>query len=71
MTGVVKSGRTERIILFTSTTPVVIPALIKKCVDAIEEDKVKAKNKKGAQPQPEPLLTVWGTGKPTREFIYV
>jgi GDP-L-fucose synthase len=35
----------------------VIPALIKKCVDAIRagEDKI----------------TVWGTGKPTREFLYV
>ncbi len=35
----------------------VIPALIKKCVDAIRagEDKI----------------TVWGTGEPTREFLYV
>ncbi|GAH09662.1 unnamed protein product, partial [marine sediment metagenome] len=57
----------------------VIPALIKKCVDAIKEAKVKAqdkaKKKKGAQPepqpQPEPSITVWGTGKPTREFLYV
>ncbi len=37
----------------------VIPALIKKFIDA--------------QPQPEPhtAITVWGTGKPTREFLYV
>ena len=35
----------------------VIPALIKKCVDAIE----KGKNE----------IIVWGTGKPSREFIYV
>jgi GDP-L-fucose synthase len=35
----------------------VIPALIKKCVDAI-----KLGNKE---------MVVWGTGKPTREFIYV
>jgi len=35
----------------------VIPALIKKCLDAI-------KNK-------ENKITVWGTGKPTREFLYV
>ncbi|MBI5492378.1 MAG: GDP-L-fucose synthase [Deltaproteobacteria bacterium] len=35
----------------------VIPALIKKCLDAIKE---KA-----------PLITVWGTGKATREFLYV
>jgi len=35
----------------------VIPALIKKCVDAIANDDRK--------------ITVWGTGKPTREFLYV
>lgn len=35
----------------------VIPALIKKCVDA------KAKDL--------PEITAWGTGKPTREFLYV
>ena len=35
----------------------VIPALIKKCVDA---------NKLGSKE-----IVVWGTGKPTREFIYV
>jgi len=35
----------------------VIPALIKKCFDAIKEGKDK--------------VVVWGTGKPTREFLYV
>ncbi|MCX5695159.1 MAG: GDP-L-fucose synthase [Candidatus Omnitrophica bacterium] len=35
----------------------VIPALIKKCIDALR----KKKNS----------ITVWGTGKPTREFLYV
>lgn len=35
----------------------VIPALIKKCIDAIEEG--------------EERIVVWGTGKPTREFLYV
>jgi len=35
----------------------VIPALIKKCVDAIRND--------------EDEIVVWGTGKVTREFIYV
>ena len=35
----------------------VIPALIKKCVDAINEKRDK--------------IVVWGTGKPSREFIYV
>ena len=42
---------------FNPQTSHVIPALIKKCFDAIEnEDKT---------------ITVWGTGKPTREFLYV
>jgi len=35
----------------------VIPALIKKCIDA----------KRGLSP----TITFWGTGKPTREFLYV
>lgn len=35
----------------------VIPALIKKCVDAIE--------------QGSDTVTIWGTGEPTREFLYV
>lgn len=35
----------------------VIPALIKKCMDAIEQDQKE--------------IVVWGTGKPSREFIYV
>lgn len=35
----------------------VIPALIKKCCDAIEEKKDE--------------VVVWGTGNPTREFLYV
>ena len=35
----------------------VIPALIKKCVEAVEKG--------------EPSITVWGTGKATREFLYV
>ena len=35
----------------------VIPALIRKCVDAIEEKKDE--------------IVVWGTGKATREFLYV
>jgi GDP-L-fucose synthase len=34
----------------------VIPALIKKCLDAIDSG--------------QPTITVWGTGKATREFIY-
>ena len=35
----------------------VIPALIRKCVEARE--------------QHNPTVTVWGTGRPTREFLYV
>lgn len=35
----------------------VIPALIKKCVDAVRKGKKE--------------IVVWGTGKPTREFLYV
>lgn len=42
---------------FNSETSHVIPALIKKCVDAIESNEDK--------------VVVWGTGKPTREFLYV
>ena len=42
---------------FDPTTSHVIPALIKKCVDAKES---------GAS-----SITLWGTGKPTREFLYV
>jgi GDP-L-fucose synthase len=62
----------------------VIPALIKKCVDAkllLEQAEAKVKVKSQSQPdlhsqpkpQPEPesSITVWGSGKPTREFLYV
>jgi len=42
---------------FSPETSHVIPALIKKCCDAIKA------NKKS--------ITVWGTGKATREFLYV
>ena len=41
----------------------VIPALIKKCFDA----QTKGLSPKGTVPE----ITVWGTGKPTREFLYV
>lgn len=41
----------------------VIPALIKKCIDA---------QKQGLSPKGTvPDVIVWGTGKPTREFLYV
>ena len=41
----------------------VIPALIRKCIEAIN---LSATSK--MQP---PSITVWGTGKPTREFLFV
>ncbi len=48
---------------FDPETSHVIPALIKKCIDA---------QKKGLSPQGTvPEIIVWGTGKPTREFLYV
>jgi len=40
----------------------VIPALIRKCIDA-----QRGLSPKGTVPE----ITVWGTGKPTREFLYV
>jgi len=43
----------------------VIPALIKKFIDA------QAQAQPQPHPYPEPSITVWGTGKPTREFLYV
>lgn len=42
---------------FDTKSSHVIPALIKKCLDAIENN--------------EGEVVVWGTGKPTREFLYV
>lgn len=42
---------------FDPKTSHVIPALIKKCLDAVENG--------------EKSIAVWGTGKPTREFLYV
>lgn len=42
---------------FSPQSSHVIPALIKKCVDAVKNG--------------EKSITVWGTGKPTREFLHV
>jgi GDP-L-fucose synthase len=42
---------------FDPETSHVIPALIRKCVEAVEQRKDE--------------ITVWGTGKATREFLYV
>ena len=66
----------------------VIPALIRKCIEAMVKAETEAKAQienpslnlnldlnlpKESQPQPlpKPVITVWGTGKPTREFLYV
>jgi GDP-L-fucose synthase len=62
----------------------VIPALIRKCLEAkLRMEQVKAEVEvKGKdisstltqpkpRPQPSPSVTVWGSGKPTREFLYV
>ncbi len=48
---------------FDSESSHVIPALIKKCVDAMSLSP-------DSDLQP-PTITVWGTGTPTREFLYV
>lgn len=42
---------------FDPATSHAIPALIKKCIDAIEEGRDE--------------IEVWGTGKPSREYLYV
>ena len=50
---------------FDSNSSHVIPALIRKCIDA-------QKAKRGLSPKGTvPEILVWGTGKPTREFLYV
>jgi len=60
---------------FDLETSHVIPALIRKCVEA--KAKAEAKQKRISltqsqpQPGPQPSITVWGTGKATREFLYV
>ena len=50
----------------------VIPAIIRKCVEAMcgkgNRDTKPEVNMSSIQP---PTITVWGTGKPTREFLYV
>ena len=52
----------------------VIPALIRKCVEAIrgKEDRGNTSYLLPLTSDIElPTITVWGTGKPTREFLYV
>lgn len=47
----------------------VIPALIKKLIDAQPHPQPYPEPQ--SEPEPHPAVTVWGTGKPTREFLYV
>ena len=60
---------------FDLETSHVIPALIRKCIDAKHlQAKAEAKAERSSsqpQPEPQPSITVWGTGNPTREFLYV
>jgi len=51
----------------------VIPALIKKCVDAVEAGRQGDKVADPATPSGETggEIVVWGDGSPTREFLYV
>lgn len=48
---------------FDLATSHVIPALIRKCLEVQSRYRVNTLES--------PTLTVWGTGKPTREFLYV
>ncbi len=57
---------------FDLETSHVIPALIRKCVDvkgAVEAGAVK--EKPPGAPDRQSVLPVWGSGTPTREFLYV
>ena len=49
----------------------VIPAIIRKCIEARCSAKVETPNPALSTPQSQPSITVWGTGNPTREFLYV
>jgi GDP-L-fucose synthase len=49
----------------------VIPALIKKCVDAMRPSKLPLRANSQEPRANEPTITIWGTGKATREFLYV
>jgi len=55
---------------FNPNSSHVIPALIKKCIDA-QKDAKRGQGSVGAGLKPAPTITVWGSGTPTREFLYV
>lgn len=57
---------------FDLETSHVIPALIRKCVEAQKQFEGRGlRSEATASPLQPPTLTVWGTGTPTREFLYV
>ena len=65
---------------FNLQTSHVIPALIRKCIDAMHQQEARGlRSEATASVAPvspptsnlQPVLTVWGTGTPTREFLYV
>ena len=61
---------------FDPETSHVIPALIKKIVDAmggkeVARQRIQELNKPNKLHKPDNSITVWGTGKATREFLYV
>ncbi|MBU4468625.1 MAG: GDP-L-fucose synthase [Candidatus Omnitrophica bacterium] len=49
----------------------VIPALIKKCIDAQNVSLRAPKRLRHCEARSAEAISVWGTGKPTREFLYV
>jgi GDP-L-fucose synthase len=55
---------------FDPSSSHVIPALIKKCCDA-KNQSLRANSHQPRAKIQEPIITVWGTGKATREFLYV
>jgi len=55
---------------FNSESSHVIPALVKKCIDAMGGKEAALKRLKELN-KPDKPIVVWGTGKPTREFLYV
>lgn len=59
---------------FDLETSHVIPALIRKCVEVklrMEQDEGFSEPEPKPKPEPGHFVTVWGTGKATREFLYV
>ncbi|MDP3789605.1 MAG: GDP-L-fucose synthase [Candidatus Omnitrophota bacterium] len=49
----------------------VIPALIRKCIDAKSPEQPHLLKLRSGQVGKTTTITAWGTGKPTREFLYI